>query len=542
MDTQPMIKQGSIKNGELAAPIEGAVLQILDKHDEVLAHTQTSESGKWKMEIPESASRILVSKKGFSSKEYCPAELPELIRLLENDLLGYQPKLWFKPGEEIEVFVHSLSPWKSTLYRHGVKKERILELGECGAQIQELPDHWFVENGLSWETSLTYEVPKDAKPGLYSLLLETEKQQFAIPFTVSSPSPNNRLLVLASTNNWQSYNIWGGRNRYRSFENTHSKDFSTNIPLVNHLAGKIGKRLPSSWVKNIRGFLGLPAKEKPWMFQKLSVKRPFTNCALEDEKPEIPFTNHLAGGEWRILAWLEREGFEYDMISGFELHQHPELLKNYDAILLSTHCEYWSKSMYYGLKEANQQHKLSILNISGNSIYREVDFYTDGSHRCLSLHFENSVEDETQIIGVRFNSSDYGTCAPYTVKKPEHWVFEGISDIKKGTIFGKQSLNHFTPPKTGRYDPGRPGSVQGLTGQGASGWETDKLSKTAPADIIKVAKGKNLWGGADMIVREPREKRGGLFSVSSITFGGALLIDEVCSKIALNVIERFNSK
>ncbi|HEY6907704.1 MAG TPA: hypothetical protein VI230_09555, partial [Ignavibacteriaceae bacterium] len=53
-------------------------------------------------------------------------------------------------------------------------------------------------------------------------------------------------------------------------------------------------------------------------------------------------------------------------------------------------------------------------------------------------------------------------------------------------------------------------------------------------------KGANKFrGGADMIVREP-DGHGLLFSASSITFGGTLLVDENSSKIVKNVLERIN--
>ncbi len=41
------------------------------------------------------------------------------------------------------------------------------------------------------------------------------------------------------------------------------------------------------------------------------------------------------------------------------------------------------------------------------------------------------------------------------------------------------SLNQNTTKDYVRYDPGRPGLEDGLEGVGASGWEVDRLSKTA---------------------------------------------------------------
>jgi hypothetical protein len=280
-------------------------------------------------------------------------------------------------------------------------------------------------------------------------------------------------------------------------------------------------------------------RDAPWKFKRLSIKRPVTNAALEQHDPNKAFTNHLAAGEWRVLAWLEREGFKYDIVTGFELHQDPDLLQHYDGIILSTHSEYWSQPMYEGLKKFHQVNGLWIINLSGNSIYREVDFFSDGSHRCTSLKFEESVEDETQILGVRFTEADYGTCAPYRVTDEKHWIFDGCS-LENDELFGKESLNRMTLNNSSRYNPGRPGIRAGLKGEGASGWETDKLSRTAPSDFVRVAKGDNKWGGADMVVRDPEHTRGGVFSASSITFGGSLLIDRKCSQIVKNVLNRIS--
>ncbi len=69
-------------------------------------------------------------------------------------------------------------------------------------------------------------------------------------------------------------------------------------------------------------------------------------------------------------------------------------------------------------------------------------------------------------------------------------------------------------------------------------WQKDKLDKSAPKDIKAVARGLNRIGGADMVVREPSGKRGGMFSASSIVFSGCLLIDNIASMIVKNVISK----
>ena len=64
------------------------------------------------------------------------------------------------------------------------------------------------------------------------------------------------------------------------------------------------------------------------------------------------------------------------------------------------------------------------------------------------------------------------------------------------------------------------------------------MTRTTPADFELVAKGMNPDGGADMVVREPSRTRGGVFSASSIVFGGSLSVDETCSAIVKNVLKR----
>ncbi len=534
--------QGCVKSAELCAPLKGVHIYRRTRGGKIIPAMETDVGGEWALSDLRPHDTVLFKKEGFVSKSYPATALPQLVRLLEDRPIAYQDKLWFRPGEEVAVYAYASQPFSAHLYRHGLKKNHVLDLGRHQSAEQTVPDGHFVESGLDWEETLRYRIPSDANPGLYSLLLETPDQEpFAVPMIVSTPArkygKRSRLLVLASTNTWQTYNLWGGRSRYRNFEDGGSEDF-LNVShgfMFRFLLG-MWALLPSKLQNAVRKMTG--RTQPAWKFKKLTIRRPCTNCRLEEESVLRPFTNHLAGGEWRLLAWLEREGIPYDIVSGYDFHQAPNLLANYSAIILSTHCEYWSKDMYRGLKEHHEKKGLWILNVSGNSIYRGIDFFDDGSIWCSHYFFHRTGEDETRILGVRFTDGDYGTCAPYRVLRPEHWVFQDVPLNKNTLTFGSASLNQNTLKTYRRYDPGRPGSEHGLEGMGASGWETDKLSKQAPKDIVAVAKGLNKHGGADMVVRDPQGMRGGLFSASSVTFSGSLLIDAVCSKILKNVLGR----
>ncbi len=527
--------EGWVLGAEIAEPIVEVTIKTLDYDRNTIKECFSDGKGQWSIQLNDEVKQISFSHPDYVGKIFCLNNLPERIRLLNNKLIGYQSKLWYKSGQIVDVFVYSPTQYKAVLFRHGFEKKSIKTLACLPPQHQSVPDEDFTENGLQWQKSFEYRIPEDIIPGLYSILLEAQDQEpFAIPMIISSSSQQSKILILASTNNWQTYNIWGGRNRYRNFVEFLSEDFA--LP---SLKKKILSFFPTSLKQYVKKIFGVENTiGEDWMFRKLSIKRPFTNCLLEDRSVLSPFTNHLAAGEWRVLAWLEKNDIEYDIISGYELHHAPAKLNGYSGIILSTHCEYWSKEMYETLKHHHENKKLWLINISGNTMYREVGFFDDGSIQCKSLLFNETVADESQLLGVRFSDIDYGTSSNYKIVKGNHWVFDGIEYNRNSLYFGNKSLNQNTKPFYKRYDPGRPGSGTNLKGQGASGWETDKLTQTASKDIIVVSKGMNKNGGADMVVREPDGNSGGLFSASSITFGGSLLIDKISSGIVLNVLKR----
>jgi hypothetical protein len=541
--------KGVIKSGYLCKSLSGVNVKALNENGEVLGICKSDKKGNYLVESAQPINSVT-----FELERYVPKQVSaaandnNFIRLLENRIIGYQPSLWFKPGDNVDVFVHSPVNYKVSLIRHGIKTSVAMMLGTYPAQSQTLPDAKFVKDGLTWEKSFSYKLPSFITPGIYSLdiqSVETE-ENYRIPFLVATPSAElgkkSRVLVLSSTNNWQTYNVWGGRSRYRNFEDaggTGLKDL-IYVTAVKTIPENLRARIKKMLGKNIV----VTEKDHPnaWQFKELAINRPHPNCSVIDDDPYVPFTSHLTAGEWRVLAWLERENINYDVVPGYELHNNPGLLLNYNAVILNTHCEYWSREMFEGLKIFNDRGG-SILNLSGNSIYREITFMPGSKNiRCVSLRYEKSAGDETQVIGVRFDMRGYGNCAPYKVLNHKHWVFKGLN-LADGSLFGEKSLNNPSGGSEGNdFNPVKPGMLTNLNGNGGSGWETDKLSGTAPKDIKPVAKGTNKNnGGADMIVREFGKDKGMLFSASSITFGGTLLIDDASSGIVKNVIRHIEN-
>ena len=530
---------------ELAAPIVG-VTAARTSADGKISHWATSDELGWVDLAPAGdAETTTFTCAGFVTKSLRGA-LPSTVRLLEDRTVAYQDRLEWYPGEKVDVRVHSSTPYRATLRRHGFELETVSELGDFEAAEQVVPDLRFVADGLDWPAAFSYTLPSDSRSGIYSVALWPSAEQrtalFAVPFVVSaanlSPQERAPLLVLASTNNWIAYNTWGGRSRYRNYEKGASSDFLEERSLSLSIRQRLMAKVPPRAASAVRRALGRQPVSQAWMHDPLSVARPFPHCALELDGPFAPFTNHLAAGEWRMLAWLERQGYRYDVVTGRDLHRQPDLLRHYRGLVLSTHCEYWSAEMYDAVRISHFQQGLWIVNCSGNSMYRQVEFPTEHTMRCSSLSFADSHADESELLGVRFTMDDYATCGPFRVVEPNHWVFQDAPLNPRHPYFGAQSLNQNTRADSERYSSGRPGTSTGLRGDGASGWETDKLTKSAPRDIVRVAKGANPRGGADMVVREPEGSRGGMFSASSLTFPGSLLVDAVGSQIVANVLNR----
>jgi len=241
---------------------------------------------------------------------------------------------------------------------------------------------------------------------------------------------------------------------------------------------------------------------------------------------------HMAPAEWRLLAWLEREGFDYDLYSEAQLHDGTLNLSSYKALILSTHPEYWSRDMYGKVKRWVYEEGGKLLYLGGNGLNCEVEFVDDNAMRCLSQipdsksmgsgevesRFHRTFESEANLLGVVCTDAGIMTAAPFRVEDAGHWVFEGTG-LKTGDLFGFESLHERVPG-------------------GASGHETDKRSASSPPHTVLLAKGLNPDnGGAEMTIYHA--EKGAVFSVGSITWPASLLVDDHVSRITRNVLERF---
>jgi N,N-dimethylformamidase len=492
-------------------------------------------SGAVHAELPPGDYLVTLALPGYGSKRSrisLPHREPHQFRLLKDCLLGYVWPKWVRSGEKSEFRVHSHEAYKLELWRYGWHKELIRPIGwydEHGprATAQITPDGDYTQNGVMWNkfgyTSPQHKqfVTAPTRTGLYYFHARTDTGQFfSFPWIVAPQSPRSKVAVLASNITWNAYNNFGGRSNY-----IHP-DRLPSTPTVN--ARLELKRYTDPQHLNYDTDTYLP----------LSFERPEPICSIPQQESitgpiEGRAACHLAPAEWRLLGWLERQNFDYDYWSETHLHFDELPLEEYRVLIISTHPEYWSRTMYDRVKTWVVKLGGRLMYLGGNGLNCDVEFldrqtciYQNEDNRRLrdtkagyESRFHLRGESEASLLGVVFDDRGVMTAAPFAVVDANHWVFEGTG-LGNGGIFGEK-YQHMRIPG------------------GASGHETDKISPSSPPGTKLLAKGLNPdEGGAHMTIYET-DSGGSVFAAGSISWPSSLLVDEGVSQITANVLRRF---
>lgn len=414
---------------------------------------------------------------------------------------GYTNQISYFPNETVDIYISSIAnKYTISLTEEAIKPNIILESTQSTGSIQNYNECAF-SIGCNWNLSKRIAIPKNAKSGYYSITLKNEKQEFKIPLIIKSNTrTENKILIIASSNTWHAYNTWGGA----SFYNCEPID-SCNA--------------------------------HPKHAKTLSFNRPIEHKQYEN-KGNQRYDGHLFGAELGLVHWLEREKYQYSVISDFDLHNNPAVLNDFKIVMLNTHPEYWSESSVEGL-ENYLNNGGNLCYIGGNGLYWKVELTDDfmecrldgGKHitdNSFGGKWRNSKlqRNEEKLLGVAYTLAGYKTYMPYEVINDDHWIFDN-TNLKNGDLFGESFNNNY-----------------------ASGHETDKMSSLSPANLILLARGLNneakhliakpgadMNGGAHMIYYD-HSGGGAVFSTGSISSSCSMLIDKQMSTVVSNAINR----
>jgi N,N-dimethylformamidase len=435
---------------------------------------------------------------------------------------GYVWPKWARSGDTGSVRIHSPQPYRLSLARLGADAEPPAVIGwfdEHGprATVQITPDGDYTQAGVEWAEHAKVTAPD--RGGLYCFHVETESgDHFSIPWVVAPRDPVGDVAVLASTNTWNAYNNFGGRSNYinaAALPATPTVFARTDLP-----------RYADGFVSEHSAPDG--------QYAPLSFRRPEPlNQVGLHERPGDPIRGrqpcHLAAAEWRLLGFLEREGYAPELYSEAQLHDGTLDLDRYRVLILSTHPEYWSRQMYEAVRSWVFERGGKLMYLGGNGLDCEVEF--TGSDALVFRTedpppdgpFENRMHRThsatSALLGVVYTETGAMTAAPYAVVAPGHWAFAGTG-LAAGDLFGTESLQERIPG-------------------GASGHETDKRTPHSPAGVTLLAKGTNIDDGGAEMIHFSTPSGGEVFSVGSITWNAAVQVDPGVAAVTRNVLERF---
>ncbi len=510
--------------------IAGALIEAADANaDRAPITAVSSASGRIDLDLAPGEYTVFLAAAGFGAKhvEVSVGAGPVQFRLLSARPYGYVWPKYAAAGDVGDLCISSPDPYRLSLWRYGRDRELVTELGfgehEVGATAALLPDGDVTRTGVEW---LSYGFPGQPitapdRSGLYYVHLNSVSgATTCFPWIVSPARPTSRIAVLMSDLTWNSYNAFGGRSNYL---------FPAGLPPTP----------PVNRRQDLARYVVPEADD--WeadTYPPVSFRRPDPDNAIPfDEQVDGPITTragaHLAATDWRLLSWLERNGWEYDVYAESQLHQGRVPLDDYQLLVLGAHPEYWTWPMFQTVRDWVFDRAGHLMYLGGNGLNCEVELLDDdallvhnGDVRKLGPHtsqdwsrFGARRVPEASLLGVGYDPRGLLTAAPYEVIDPDHWAFAGTA-VSAGTIFGASSQN---------------ARIRG----GASGHETDKITPNSPPGTHLLARGTNPTGGGAEIAYFATASGGKVFSVGSVAYISSLLVDPVVDGLTANVVRRF---
>ncbi len=311
-------------------------------------------------------------------------------------------------GDSISLHVSTDAPsFDVEVHRVGAVDVLYHELDGLPGVIQPVPadSAW---KGVDWPASAAFEVPTPWPSGVYCASLIPEgggpfSTRFAV-FTVVEDQPGSTASILFqnSLSTWQAYNSWGGRSLYEIHgdgERAHHLGFDRPTLL------SLGRGMFSYW--------------------------------------EMP-----------MIRWLEGQGYALEYCTTRETHADPGLEAAYDLVMVVGQDEYWSREVRNHL-DARVAAGRHLAIFGGNTGWWQIRYHDDGRgmtcYKSAALDPLTGVDDDRVTVhwhappvnrptnpltgaSLLHGGNPVGT-PEYTVRQPEHWVFDGTG-LAQFDVFG----------------------------------------------------------------------------------------------------------
>ncbi|MBM4000115.1 MAG: LamG domain-containing protein [Planctomycetes bacterium] len=217
-----------------------------------------------------------------------------------------------------------------------------------------------------WRVTESFEIPRDAKPGIYvgryRYELDGVPRMYHVTFVVRKPrgAPRAPILVLAATGTWGAYS---------------ATSFVATPPGLHQNWGTGGIENspgnPPAYCVYRDHQAGQPAYQ-------IGINKPWPNAApYVLYSPESVGYSHLMRAERFLHVWLEKSAYDYDIIGDYELHCDASELDGYPVLIINGHSEYWSIDAYEAVDRYLRKGG-NVAVLSGNSIFWRVSYDEGG--------------------------------------------------------------------------------------------------------------------------------------------------------------------
>jgi hypothetical protein len=398
------------------------------------------------------------------------------------EIWGYAGKPSYSSGEVLTLHVSTTADRFSVLIiRDGAHEETVCRIDECSGACHDTPSDAYA-GGCGWPAGVELEIPSTWRPGGYVVEFTAADERGSVTqeafFVVRATAPGDTggLAVVLATHTWQEYNDWGGGSGY-SLDPVATADESAggHEPRDASAFDDVA-RIPASM-----GFSPRVSYDRPWGrgFVRLPVGAPRVSIshppplgwATRYEQPEWALANgysHMCGyAGWAsydslFVRWAERQGYEVELLTQWDLDQTPGLLDGYRCVVSVGHDEYWTAAGREQL-DAFVERGGNYVRLAGNIAWQvrmedqgktEVCYKTipDADPLCHSPNPQDRTglfdslgigNPPVTTFGANATRGAYariGGASPrgvggFIVYRNDHWAFEG-TDLYYGDVLG----------------------------------------------------------------------------------------------------------